>query len=66
MDEMEYRIAYVGAKDVSLMKEAESLEKLYNDYRKNERSLLSSYYERKLSSTMLETRAKIRKILEEC
>lgn len=66
MDEMEYRIAYVGAKDVSLVKEAEALEKLYIDFRKNERSSLSSYYERKLSSAMLETRAKIRKILEEC
>lgn len=63
---MEYRIAYVGAKDVSLIKEAESLEALYNDSRKNERSPMLLCYGRSLSFAVSQMRDKIRKILEEC
>ena len=66
MDELEYRIAYVGAKDVSLINDAEDLEKLYRDFRGHERTPMSSCYERELFSAILQARGKIRKALEEC
>ena len=66
MDEFEYRIAYIGAKDVSLINDADNLEKLYRDFRGHERTPMSSCYERKLFSAIFHTRGKIRKVLEEC